>query len=117
MSTVYVNWGDGSPRARIRRTTASHVYTRIRTDTITITLTDRAGNKTVIVHKLKIKAKPKPKKHKKGKAKKGPDGASEGPKARLRRVSGRRRRCRAEAWDRSGAPRARVRPWPRSRRG
>jgi hypothetical protein len=65
VSTVYVNWGDGSPRARIRRATASHVYRRIRTDTITITLTDRAGNKTVIVHKLKIKAKPKPKKPKK----------------------------------------------------
>ena len=71
--TVYVNWGDGSPRARIRRTTASHVYRRIRTDTITITLTDRAGNVTVIVHKLKIKAKPKPKpkKHKKHGKKKG----------------------------------------------
>jgi hypothetical protein len=69
VSTVYANWGDGSPRARIRRTTASHLYTRIRTDKITITLTDRAGNRTVIVHKLKIKAKPKPKpkKHKKGK--------------------------------------------------
>ena len=67
VSTVYVNWGDHSPRARIRRTTASHVYTRIRTYTITITLTDRAGNRTVIVHELKIKAKPKPKKHKKGK--------------------------------------------------
>ena len=67
VSTVYVNWGDQSARARIRRTTASHVYTRIRTYTVTITLTDRAGNRTVIVHKLKIKAKPKPKKHKKGK--------------------------------------------------
>ena len=67
VSKVYVNWGDGSPRARIRRTTASHVYRRIRTDTITLTLTDRAGNTTRIVKKLKIKAKPKPKKHKKGK--------------------------------------------------
>ncbi len=67
VSTVYVNWGDHSPRSRIRRTTASHVYTRIRTYTITITLADRAGNHTVIVHKLKVKAKPKPKKHKKRK--------------------------------------------------
>ena len=67
VATVYVKWGDGSPRARIRRTTASHVYRRIRSDTITITLIDRAGNTTRIVHKLKIKAKPKPKKHKKGK--------------------------------------------------
>jgi hypothetical protein len=66
VSTVHVNWGDGSPRARIRRTSAAHVYRRIRTDTITITLTDRAGNTTRIVHKLKIKAEPKPKKRKKG---------------------------------------------------
>jgi hypothetical protein len=65
VSTVYLNWGDGSPRTRIRRSTASHVYKRIRTITITITLTDRAGNRTVIVHKLKVKAKPK--KHRKGK--------------------------------------------------
>jgi hypothetical protein len=69
VDTVYVKWGDGSPKARIRRTTASHVYTRIRTYTITLTLTDRAGNRTVIKHKIKIKAKPKPKrKHKHGKA-------------------------------------------------
>ena len=67
VSTVYVNWGDGSPRARIRRTSASHVYRRIRTDTITITLTDRAGNVTRIVHKLKVRAKPKPRKHKRPK--------------------------------------------------
>jgi hypothetical protein len=71
VDTVYVRWGDASPKARIRRTTASHVYTRIRTYTITLTLTDRAGNRTVITHKIKIKAKPKPKrKHKHGKTKK-----------------------------------------------
>jgi hypothetical protein len=76
VSTVTINWGDGTPRARIRRTTASHVYRRIRTDTITITLTDRAGNKTLIVHKLKVRAKPKPKKHKKSKrTKKAPKAA------------------------------------------
>ena len=66
VATVYVNWGDHTPRARIRRTTASHIYTRIRTYTITLTLLDRAGNRTVIVHKVKIKAKPKPSKHHKG---------------------------------------------------
>ncbi|MGH2894533.1 MAG: hypothetical protein ACRDPM_14905 [Solirubrobacteraceae bacterium] len=67
VATVYVNWGDGSPRARIRRTTARHVYKRIRTYRITITLTDRAHNQTVIVHKVKIRAKPKPKTHRKPK--------------------------------------------------
>jgi hypothetical protein len=71
VSTVYVSWGDGSPRARIRRTSAGHVYKRIRTYTMTLTLTDRAGNATVITHKVKIKAKPKPKKHHRKRTKKG----------------------------------------------
>jgi PKD repeat protein len=71
VNTVDVKLGDGSPKARIRRTTASHVYTRIRTYTIRLTVTDRAGNITVITHKIKVKAKPKPKrKHKHGKARK-----------------------------------------------
>ncbi|MFZ1995295.1 MAG: hypothetical protein WAU75_14370, partial [Solirubrobacteraceae bacterium] len=64
VSTVYVKWGDGSPATRIRRTAASHVYERIRSYAVTITITDRAGNRTVLVHRLKIK--PKPKKHHKG---------------------------------------------------
>jgi hypothetical protein len=64
VATVYVNWGDGSPQGRIRRANASHVYKRIRTYAITITITDRAGNTTRIVHRLKVKAKPKPRKHK-----------------------------------------------------
>ncbi len=67
VSKVYLSWGDGSPRTRIRRTSASHVYKRIRTYRITITLWDRAGNRAVVVHKLKIKAKPKTRKHHKGK--------------------------------------------------
>lgn len=71
VATVYINWGDGSPPARIRRTTASHVYKRIRSYTITITLLDRAQNKTVIVHKVKIRPKPKPKHHHKHKKKTG----------------------------------------------
>jgi hypothetical protein len=67
VKTVWVNWGDGSPRARIRRTTAAHIYRRIRTYTITVTVFDRAGNRAVITHKLKIRPKPKPKRHRKGK--------------------------------------------------
>jgi PKD repeat protein len=65
VATVYVKWGDGSPKARIRRTAASHVYKRIRTYTITLTIKDRAGNTTVITHKIKVKAKPTPKRKKK----------------------------------------------------
>jgi hypothetical protein len=71
VATVYVNWGDGSPRARIRRTSAGHVYSRIRSVTVTVTVTDRAGNRTVVVHTIKIKPKPKPKKPKKHKKHKG----------------------------------------------
>jgi hypothetical protein len=65
VDTVYVKWGDGSRQARIRRTSAGHVYTRIRTYTIRITLTDHAGNTTVITHKVKIRAKAKPRKKRK----------------------------------------------------
>ena len=80
VDTVMVRWGDGSPQARIRRTTASHVYTRVRTYTITLTLTDRAGNSTVITHKIKIKDKPKPKRKKQhGKTKTLPRRAGAGP--------------------------------------
>jgi hypothetical protein len=64
VDTVMVRWGDGSPQARIRRTTASHVYTRVRTYTLRLTLRDRAGNTTVITHKITIKPKPKPKRKK-----------------------------------------------------
>ena len=82
VDTVYVRWGDGSPKARIRRTTASHVYKRIRTYTIMLTVTDRAGNRTVITRKLKVKAKPKPKRTKRhGKGKK-----SHAPQARAHLV-------------------------------
>jgi hypothetical protein len=69
VATVYINWGDRTPKARIRRTTAAHVYTRKRTYTVTVTVTDRAGNRTVVKKKLVIAAKPpkhKPKRrHKK----------------------------------------------------
>ncbi len=63
VETVTVNWGDG-PQARIRRNDASHVYERKRTYTVTVTVSDRAGNRTVSRHKVQIKPKPKPKKHK-----------------------------------------------------
>ncbi|MFL5861963.1 MAG: hypothetical protein ACJ780_14480 [Solirubrobacteraceae bacterium] len=72
VNTVFVRWGDGSAKARIRRNSASHVYTRSRSYTLTLTVTDRAGNTTVITRKLGVKAKPKRKpkprkKHRKAK--------------------------------------------------
>lgn len=66
VATVSVNWGDGTI-ARIRRTSASHVYTRTRRYTVTITATDRAGNRTVLKKTITIKHKPKPRKKHKGK--------------------------------------------------
>ena len=62
VDTVYVRWGDGSPKARLRRTTASHIYKRASTYTLRLTIKDRAGNTTVITHKIKIRAKAKKKK-------------------------------------------------------
>ena len=68
VATVSVNWGDRSHQARIRRTTAAHVFRRKRTYTVTVTVTDRAGNKTVVKSRLKIFATPpkrRPRRHKK----------------------------------------------------
>lgn len=56
VATVLVTWGDGS-QTQIRRNTATHVYLRRRTYTMTVTVTDRAGNETVVRRKLPIGAK------------------------------------------------------------
>src|ERR1700761_3790383 len=58
VKTADVTWGDGSAKSRIRRTTATHVYKRKHTDTVTVTVTDRAGNRTVVKKKLVIAAQP-----------------------------------------------------------
>ncbi|MGH2915524.1 MAG: hypothetical protein ACRDMX_11100 [Solirubrobacteraceae bacterium] len=62
VATVFVRWGDGHVQ-RIRRNDASHVYRRRRAYTITVTATDRAGNRTVVRARLRIRSKPKPKRH------------------------------------------------------
>ena len=55
VKTVTVRWGDGTPAARIRRSTASHVYTRRHTFTVLITVSDRAGNVTVVRHRITVR--------------------------------------------------------------
>jgi hypothetical protein len=70
VATVFVTWGDGTT-ARIRRTSASHVYTRTRRFTISITATDRARNVTVVKKTVTIKAKSKHKKKRKGRKPRG----------------------------------------------
>ena len=88
VATVSVNWGDGTI-ARIRRTSASHVYTRTRRYTVTITATDRAGNRTVLKKSITIKHKPKHKPKHKQKGKKGKRAAA---RRALLHVSGSRPR-------------------------
>ncbi len=61
VATVTVAWGDGH-QATVHRRTAVHAYTRRRTYRVTVTVTDKAGNRTVLSHRLQIKRKPKPKK-------------------------------------------------------
>ncbi len=72
VATVFVNWGDRSARARIRRTTASHMFRRRGrrpyTVTVTVTVTDRAGNTTRVKTKLKIALKP-PRRHRRSQKK------------------------------------------------
>ncbi len=68
--SVSVNWGDRTAKARIRRTTASHVYKRRHTYTVTVTVTDRAGNHMMVKKKLVIATTPP--KHKRRHKKKKP---------------------------------------------
>jgi hypothetical protein len=67
ISTV-VRWGDGT-RVQIGHI-ARHAFKRARTYTVTVIVTDRAGNRTVVTRSLTVKAKPKPKPTKKTKKKK-----------------------------------------------
>ena len=57
VKTVTVKWGDGTRAARIPRNSAAHIYTRRRTFTVVVTVTDRAGNVTVVKHRLTIRLK------------------------------------------------------------
>ena len=68
LASTDVRWGDGT-RVRIGRT-ARHTFERPRTYTVTVTVTDRAGNRTVVTRKLTIRPKPKPKPKPKKKKKK-----------------------------------------------
>jgi PKD domain len=54
VATVVVKWGDGTSN-RIRVQTATHHYLRAGRYKLTITITDRAGNRTVLTRQLRIK--------------------------------------------------------------
>jgi hypothetical protein len=69
LASTVVRWGDGT-RVQIGHT-ARHTFKRARTYTVTVTVTDRAGNRMVVTRKLTIKPKRKKKpKTKKKKTKK-----------------------------------------------
>lgn len=61
VATVFVHWGDGTVQ-RIRRNSLAHVYDRARWYTITVAVTDRAGNRTVVRARIRILKRP-PKRH------------------------------------------------------
>lgn len=50
---IVVDWGDGSAPERIRRGT-QHAYARAGRFTLRITVTDRAGNRTLVIQTLRI---------------------------------------------------------------
>jgi hypothetical protein len=52
MALTRVRWGDGATSTGGRSST--HVYRRARSYTITVTGTDRAGNRTVVTRTLRI---------------------------------------------------------------
>ncbi len=58
VATVYVDWGDGTVE-RIRRNDAAHVYRRARRYTVTVTVTDRAGNRTVVRARILVRRHPR----------------------------------------------------------
>lgn len=66
VSHLQVRWGDGSKP--LTRATTTHRYRRTGRFTLTITATDRAGNRTVVKKKIRVVPVPK-KKKKKGKNK------------------------------------------------
>ena len=68
LASTVLRWGDGT-RVQIGHT-ARHTFKRARAYTVTVTVTDRAGNRTVVTRKLTIKRKPKPKPKKQRKTKK-----------------------------------------------
>jgi hypothetical protein len=58
VATVFVDWGDKTS-ARIRVQTATHRYLRTGRYRMTITITDRAGNRTVLSQQIRIRKKKK----------------------------------------------------------
>ncbi|HWC87785.1 MAG TPA: hypothetical protein VG388_14700, partial [Solirubrobacteraceae bacterium] len=56
VATVIVDWGDGT-KARIRVRSATHRYLRARRYRLRITITDRAGNRTVLSQSIRISKK------------------------------------------------------------
>ncbi len=69
IASVVIGWGDGS-RSIVANGTASvyaiahqtnHIYRKPGRYRLTVTATDRAGNRTTLLQELRIKAKPKPK--------------------------------------------------------
>ena len=84
VAQITVRWGDGTVR-RVSRTSATitHVYRRRGSDTVLVTATDRAGNRTTISRRLTIRPKPKkPKKTKQTKPNKRTPTKHTQPKAR-----------------------------------
>jgi PKD repeat protein len=56
VATVVVSWGDRTSN-RIRVTTSTHRYLRAGRYTIKLTITDRAGNRTVLSKQIRITTK------------------------------------------------------------
>jgi hypothetical protein len=55
VASIEVKWGDGkSTKVRVSAHTASHAYTRRGRFTVTVTVNDKAGNKTIKKIKIKV---------------------------------------------------------------
>jgi hypothetical protein len=63
VKSVRLRWSRASEAVTVRHR-ATHIYLKRGTYRVTVTVKDRAGNKTVVAKQLKIKAPPKPKRSK-----------------------------------------------------
>ena len=72
IAKVTLSWGDRTPLVTLRvgNHRSFHTYLKPGSYRVTVTVLDKAGNKTRTVTVVKVKPKPKPKKkHKKGTSK------------------------------------------------
>ncbi|HEY4279475.1 MAG TPA: hypothetical protein VGM91_14720 [Conexibacter sp.] len=77
VASVLIDWGDKSRRERVKRG-SQHAYRRTGRYAIRVTVTDKAGNKSIVRHVVKITTPPRPRRGARGRDGTGGGGAGGG---------------------------------------